>query len=149
MAGYLANYGAGEEQREKLIRRLVVIAAVLVVAGGVLYFFLKNFRQEQQARKFFELLGKHDYHAAYALWGCTDEKPCRDYLFQNFMDDWGPKSPHGDVRSYRIAKSRSCGSGVILTVDYGKGQQPDKLWVERQDLTIGFSPWPGCPPGAR
>jgi len=146
MGGYLANYGAGEEQRERLIRRLIVIAAIVLIAGGVLYFFLKNFRQEQQARKFFELLEKQDYKAAYALWGCTDETPCRDYPFQNFMDDWGPKSPHGDVRSYHITKSRSCGSGVILTVDYGKGQ-PDKLWVERQDLTISFSPWPGCPPG--
>ena len=147
MAGYLANYGAGEEQREKLIRRLIVGAVVVAIAGGILYFFLKNFREEQQARKFFELLEKHDYKVAYAFWGCTDAKPCRDYSFQNFMDDWGPKSPHADVSSFQIKKSRSCGSGVILTVDYGKGQEPDKLWVERGDLTIGFSPWPGCPPG--
>lgn len=147
MAGYLANYGAGEEQREKLIRRLIAGAVVVVIAGGILYFFLKNFRQEHQARNFFEFLEKHDYKAAYTLWGCTDAKPCRDYSFQNFMDDWGPKSPHADVSSFRIKKSRSCGSGVILTVDYGKGQEPDKLWIERGDLTIGFSPWPGCPPG--
>jgi hypothetical protein len=147
MAGYLANYGAGEEQREKLIRRLIVGAVVVVIAGGILYFFLKNFRQEQQARNFFQFLEKHDYKAAYTLWGCTDAKPCRDYSFQNFMDDWGPKSPHADVSAFHIKRSRSCGSGVILTVDYGKGQEPDKLWIERGDLTIGFSPWPGCPPG--
>jgi hypothetical protein len=146
MAGYLAHYGAGEEQREKLIRRLVIIAIVLAAAGGILYFFLKNFREEQQARKFFDLLQKHDYTAAYALWGCTDAKPCRDYPLQNFMDDWGPKSAHAEASSLHIKKSRSCGSGVILTVDFGK-EQEDKLWVERDDLTIGFSPWPGCPPG--
>jgi hypothetical protein len=147
MAGYLANYGAGEEQREKLIRRLIVGAIVVVIAGGILYFFLKNFREEQQGRAFFELLEKHDYKSAYALWGCTDTKPCRDYSVQNFMDDWGPKSPHADIRSFHIKRSRSCGSGVILTVDYGAVREPDKLWVERNDLTIGFSPWPGCPPG--
>jgi hypothetical protein len=146
MAAYLANYGAGEEQREKTIRRLIFTAIVLLVVGGVLYFFLKNFREERQARKFFELLEKQDYKTAYAMWGCTDAKPCRDYPFQNFMDDWGPKSPHKNARSYHIKKSRSCGSGVILTVDFGSGQE-DKLWVERGDLTIGFSPWPGCPPG--
>ncbi len=146
MAGYLLNYGAGEEQREKIIRRLLIIAVVVLVAGGILYFFLKNFRQEQQARRFFDLLEKHDYKPAYAMWGCTDAKPCRDYPLQNFMDDWGPKSPHADAGSYHIKKSRSCGSGVILTVDFGKNQE-DKLWVERGDLTIGFSPWPGCPPG--
>lgn len=146
MAAYLANYGAGEEQRERTIRRLIITAIVLLVAGGILYFFLKNFRQERQARKFFELLAKQDYKTAYAMWGCTDAKPCRDYPFQNFLDDWGPNSAHKNARSYHIKRSRSCGSGVILTVDFG-GSQEDKLWVERGDLTIGFSPWPGCPPG--
>jgi len=146
MAGYLANYGAGDERREKLIRRLIIAAAVVVVAGGILYYFLKDFRQERQTRMFFALLEKHDYQAAYQLWGCTESKPCRDYPFKDFMDDWGPKSARGDVGAYHIKKSRSCGSGVIVTVDFGKNQQ-EKLWVERDDLTIGFSPWPGCPPG--
>jgi hypothetical protein len=147
MAGYLANYGIGDEQREKIIRRLIIIAILVLVAAGVLFFFLKNYRQEQQARKFFQLLEKHDYSAAYALWGCTEAKPCRDYPFKNFMDDWGPQSPRAEAGPYRIKKSRSCGSGVILTVDVGKQPQEEKLWVEKDDLTIGFSPWPGCPPG--
>ena len=147
MAGYLANYGVGDEQREKNIRRLIIIAIVAVAAAGVLFFFLKNFRQEQQARKFFQLLEKHDYAGAYALWGCTEAKPCRDYPFKNFIDDWGPQSQRVEIGPYRIKKSRSCGSGVILTVEFGKKQQEEKLWVERDDLTIGFSPWPGCPPG--
>lgn len=146
MSGYLAHYGAGEEQRERLIRRIVVSVLVLAVTGGILYFFLKNYKQENQARTFFGLLEKHDYKGAYAVWGCTDATPCRDYSFNTFMEDWGPKSPRADISSYSIRKSRSCGSGVILTVDFGKGQQ-EKLWVERRDLTIGFSPWPGCPPG--
>ena len=146
MAGYLANYGTGEEQREKLIRRLIVAAAVILVAGGILYFFLKDFRQEQQTRQFFNLLEKQDYKTAYSLWGCTDAKPCRDYPYSAFMEDWGPKSSRVDVGSYHIKKSRSCGTGVIVTVDFGKSQE-EKLWVEREDLTIGFSPWPGCPPG--
>jgi hypothetical protein len=147
MAGYLANYGIGDEQREKIIRRLIVVAILVLIAAGVLFFFLKNYRQEQQARKFFQLLEKHDYTAAYALWGCTEAKPCRDYPLKNFMEDWGPQSSRAEVNAYRIKKSRSCGSGVILTVDVGKQQQEEKLWVEKDDLTIGFSPWPGCPPG--
>ena len=146
MAGYLANYGAGDEQREKLIRRLIIAAAVVVVAGGILYYFLKDFRQERQTRNFFALLEKQEYQAAYELWGCTESKPCRDYPFKDFIEDWGPKSARADVGAYHIKKSRSCGSGVIVTVDFGKNQQ-EKLWVERDDLTIGFSPWPGCPPG--
>jgi hypothetical protein len=146
MPGYLAQYGEGEEQREKIIRWIVVSALLLSITGGVGYFFLKNYKQENQARTFFNQLEKHDYQGAYATWGCTEATPCRDYAFNTFMEDWGPKSSRSDISSYSIRKSRSCGSGVILTVDFGKNQQ-EKLWVERRDLTIGFSPWPGCPPG--
>ena len=146
MPGYLAQYGEGEEQREKIIRWIVVSVLLVSVTGGILYFFLKNYKQENQARTFFSLLEKHDYQGAYGVWGCTEATPCRDYAFNTFMEDWGPKSSRADVSAYSIRKSRSCGSGVILTVDFGKNQQ-EKLWVERRELTIGFSPWPGCPPG--
>jgi hypothetical protein len=146
MPGYLAQYGEGEEQREKVIRWIVVSVLLVSVTGGILYFFLKNYKQESQARTFFSLLEKQDYQGAYTVWGCTEATPCRDYAFNTFMEDWGPKSSRADISSYSIRKSRSCGSGVILTVDFGKNQQ-EKLWVERRDLTIGFSPWPGCPPG--
>jgi|SRR6185295_9311544 hypothetical protein len=146
MAGYLAHYGAGEEQREKLIRRLVVSLILLAISGALLYFFLKNYRQEQQGARFFQLLDKHDYKAAYTLWGCSEDKPCRDYPYKTFMEDWGPESSRANINSFHIRKSRACGSGVILTVDFGKNQE-EKLWVERDGLTISFSPWPGCPSG--
>lgn len=146
MAGYLDTYGAGDERREKRIKRVVVVVVAVLIVGGILYFLFKNFREEHQARQFLELLQKHDYQAAYRLWGCTESNPCRDYPFPEFMKDWGPQSARADVGSYKIAKSRACGSGVILTVDFGKSQE-EKLWVQKDDLTIGFSPWPGCPPG--
>jgi len=149
MAGYLDHYGAGEERREKTIKRLVLTAVVVVIAAGVLFLIFKNYRQERQVNRFLGLLSRQDYQAAYALWGCTAANPCRDYQFTEFMKDWGPQSEHADPKSFHITKTRSCGSGVIVTVDSGKSanQQEDKLWVQRDDLTIGFSPLPGCPAG--
>jgi hypothetical protein len=91
--------------------------------------------------QFFSLLAAHDYKGAYALWGCTDAKPCAGYSLQTFMGDWGPAK--GDPNRYKITHSRSCGSGVILTVDFGN--EPEILWVQRNDLTMSFSPFPGCP----
>lgn len=91
-------------------------------------------------KRFFTLLAAHDYRDAYALWGCTDAKPCSGYPMTSFMDDWGKADPS----NMHISRSRSCGSGVILTVDFGKDRE-EKLWVQRDDLTIGFSPLPGCP----
>jgi hypothetical protein len=146
MAGFLDQYGAGDRRREKILRAVVISLVALGTIGGTLTFIFYNYRQERQAKRFFELLAGHDYKTAYAMWGCTDAKPCRDYPFPRFMEDWGPQGERADVANMRITRSRSCGSGVILTVDFGKSQE-EKLWVERSDLTIGFSPYAGCPPG--
>lgn len=161
MAGYLAHYGAGEEQRERRIRRLLVIGLILAgVLGLYLLTFhtpileryirvvqkLKNRKEEKQVQLCLDLLAKGDYKGAYALWGCTDAKPCRDYTFQNFMEDWGPKGTPTSVEQFHITRSRACGSGVILTVD--AGSKEEKLWVEKEDLTIGYSPYPGCYAGS-
>ncbi len=160
MAGYLAHYGEGQEQREKRIRRWVIAG---LIVGGVLGLYLltfktpileryirvvqmlKNHAAEKRVELFLDLLGKRDYKAAYALWGCTDEKPCRDYPFQNFMEDWGPKSSQSAGETFHTTRSRACGSGVILTVN--SGTREEKLWAERDGLTLGFSPYPGCPAG--
>lgn len=142
MAGYLDHYGAGDERRIKIIKTVAIAVAVLILVGGPLLFIFHNYRQESQVRRFFSLLEAHQYKEAYALWGCTDAKPCTGYEMKRFMEDWGPDK--ADPSNVRIERSRSCGSGVILTVDFGKDRQ-EKLWVQRDDLTIGFSPLPGCP----
>ncbi|MBZ5626199.1 MAG: hypothetical protein LAQ69_47070 [Acidobacteriia bacterium] len=144
MAGYLDHYGAGEERRIKIIKTLVITLLALVVIGGTVAFIFHNYRQEQQVKRFFALLERQDYQAAYEMWVRT-ESDRKGYSFEWFLKDWGPQSDHRDVSAFRISRSRSCGTGVILTVDFGKDQK-EKLWVQRDNLTIGFSPLPGCPP---
>jgi len=166
MAGYLDQYGIGDERREKRTKLFLILGACALLLLFLWFFFfvwdktevlraepvarlaqiLRNHRQESRVKNFFELLRRQDYKAAYALWNCTDEHPCRDYAFTEFMKDWGPASPRGAAR-YTIPKSRSCGSGVIVTVDFGQSQE-DALWVQRSDLTIGFSPFPICQAGS-
>jgi hypothetical protein len=143
MAGYLDQYGAGDERRIRIIKTVVISLVTLAILGGVAYFVLHNYRQERQAKRFFELLQAKDYQGAYGLWVVTDSDR-RGYPFQSFLQDWGPQSSHSNVSDYRISKSRSCGNGVILTVDFSNNQQ-EKLWVQRENLVIGFSPLPGCP----
>ena len=143
MAGYLDQYGAGEERRERIIKILALSVLAALVVGGVLFFIFHNHAQERVVTRFFERLQAHDYQGAYEMWVRTADDR-KSYPFQSFMRDWGPQGEHPDVSNFRIAKSRSCGSGVILTVDFGNKQE-EKLWVQRNDLTIGFSPLPGCP----
>src|ERR1017187_10096805 len=116
MAGYLDQYGAGEERRErrgKIIKIAVISLVALVVIGGALVFNFYNFREERQGEQVISDLAARDYKAAYALFGCTDAKPCHYYPYDKFMEDWGPGSGHAAFGEARITRSRSCASGVL------------------------------------
>ena len=67
MAGYLDHYGVGEERREKIIRRVVSVAVLVLVVGGIAYAALKDYPEEHQARRFFDLLHAGNYKEAYKL----------------------------------------------------------------------------------
>jgi hypothetical protein len=146
MAGYLDNYGAGEERREKITKRVVIGVLALLVVGGLVYSVFHTYPEERQAKRFFDFLQARDYQSAYALWGCTEANPCRDYPFTEFMKDWGPDvSPIHDAD---VLDGESCGSGVIVDVDAGKAGDK-KLWVERSTRILGFPPYERCPQGNR
>ena len=148
MSSYLEAYGAAEEQRANRVRLLknasILLVSVIVVAS-ILYGIFKNRSEEQQAKTFVSLLQAHDYQGAYRLWGCSDQHPCPDYPMEKFMEDWGPKSTHADQSSAHIGLSQSCGSGVVIRLDYKGSQEPVSLEVERDTKIISFAPWAECP----
>ena len=148
MSSYLEAYGAAEEQRARRLHLLknssIALACVLAVAL-VGYGLLKNRSEEQQAKSFLSLLQSHSYPAAYALWGCSETHPCPDYPFPKFLEDWGPASSHADASSAHIGQSDSCGSGVLIRLDYKTPREPVLLWVERGTKIISFAPWAECP----
>ena len=148
MASYLEAYGAAEEQRAKrvrLIKNSAIVLVSVIVVGLIAYGILKNRPEEQQAKTFVSLLQAHDYQGAYKLWGCSDTHPCKDYPLDKFMEDWGPKSPHADQSSAHIGLSQSCGSGVVIRLDYQGSQEPVSLDIERSTNVISFAPWAECP----
>ncbi len=148
MSSYLEAYGAAEQHRARvvgLLKKCSIILAGLLVAGLILYAIFKNHSEERQARNFLGLLGAHNYSAAYAMWGCSENHPCPQYTFPKFLEDWGPKTAHAsDPAAASIGLSQSCGSGVVIRLDYN-GSDPEPLWVERDTGIISFAPWPECP----
>jgi len=146
MTGYLENYGAGDERRTKIIKIAVLSALAVVVVAVLGYAFFHNYPEERQAKRFFDLLRAQDYKGAYALWGCTDATPCRDYPMPEFMKDWGPGA--AAVSNADVLDGESCGSGVIVEVDAGKAGDK-KLWVERSSRVLSFPPYDRCPQGNR
>ncbi len=141
MAGYLEEYGTRDVRREKVTKWLVISVIVLTIAVIAGYFIFRTYPAKRKTEAFLEDLNRHDYRAAYRLWGC--EQPCRDYSFEKFMEDWGPQSDFKNPSSAEIRKTRFCKTGVIVTLGY-PGAKEIPLWYERSNGTLGFSPWPVC-----
>jgi hypothetical protein len=147
MTGFFDNYGAGDERRERTVRRVLLWTVAALALAGVLYFVfhfvIPNRGERAQVNRFFQLLAARDYKQAYAMWGCTDAKPCHDYPFRLFLQDWGPDVV--PVATFEVLDGETCGSGVIVDVDAGKAGDK-KIWVDRKSQELGSLP-PGFDQG--
>ncbi len=141
MAGYLDQYGAGEERRETVIKRLVVTTFLVIFFGLLGWYLFKNFPQVHQVKQFLALVRNKDYQGAYRAWGCNPQSPCPGYSYEKFMEDWGPPATSGAVR---IADAESCNAGVIISVDLNP-QRREQLWAQKGMNSLSFSPYPNCP----
>jgi hypothetical protein len=138
---YLEGYGVRDARREKIVRLAVAAVLCFLIIGVFAYFFLRDRSEKQMVRQFVDYLRAGDYKSAYALWGCTDEKPCRSYPFPEFMRDWGPASPHANISQARISGGQHCTGGLIQVLDF-PGDEQVQLLVDRREQAIGFNPWP-------
>src|SRR4051794_20899230 len=110
MPGYLDQYGAGEEERNRIIIRSVVSLVVLVIVVSLGWYLLKNHHQEGVVKAFLADVRRGDLQSAYRDWGCTAEKRCSAYTFQKFSGDWGSAAKDGapDPGVLGITDSESC-----------------------------------------
>lgn len=143
MAGYLDQYGKGDARREKWIKRTIAIVLSVLVIWAAAAILLHNRTENNQVITFLNLLQNKDYQSAYHLFGCTEQTPCRDYSFEKFQEDWGPGGRFATIGSHKVVRSRACGTGVIVTV--AVDSREEQFWVEKDNKTVGFSPWPACP----
>jgi len=144
VAGFLDEYGVADERRAKFIRRLAIAAVALAAIGLTLYFTLRTWPAKSQVRAFLGELARKDYQAAYRVWGCTP--PCRDYSFERFMEDWGPRGEYANAQAASIKRARVCNSGdILITLSSPKGGETP-LMYETANRTLGFAPWPICDP---
>lgn len=136
MAGFLDQYGVGDERRERKRKKVILSVIGLAFFTGLVYFFFHNYRQEHQAKLFFQALAAHNYPQAYSVWAPT-EAAKRDYSMEYFMRDWGP--PREDIRKFSIIEDEGCENSVIVHVDLGAGGIR-KVWVNRDSLRLSFPP---------
>lgn len=136
---YLGAYGSANVLFDRIVKVALIALAAMALLAGIYYMFFRNWREERQATAFFELLQEHRYADAYRMWGCSVEEPCRYYPYEEFLEDWGPEAPFGELSTFAIGRSYTQPEGVILryTINGGNG---DPLWIELDPPTINFAP---------
>jgi len=145
MPGYLDQYGAGEERRNRIIAVSIISVIAIVIISSLAWYLTENHHQEGVVKTFLADLRKGDYQAAYRDWGCAPKTPCNSYTFDRFMEDWGPKSsPPPDPAALALTESETCNQGVLLSVAVNRDRN-EKLWVDRSGDQISFAPFPICP----
>lgn len=143
MAGYMEGYGAGEEDRNRIIKRtfLIGVPAILLAVAG--FFYFRTWGQERTMGRFVDALEQAKYEEAYQMW-CTADKPCRFYPLDKFKEDWGAEGHYGKVADLKFGAVDYCKSGVVFEID-SPSQGAFGLWVERETNLISFAPWQRCP----
>jgi hypothetical protein len=147
MSGFLDAYeGQAERQyrRASLLRRVILSVLLITVIGATAYYSLRTRAQEQVVKQFFDDLQHQRYQEAYALWGCTQESPCKYYPPDKFTEDWGPSSRYAKPSEFHIEHVDYCGDGVVFDLTYPNSDELG-LWVQRSNDVISFAPWTRCP----
>ena len=114
MAGYLDQYGIGDERRGRIVKRTLLAILVALLVALALYLFFKDYPEEQAAKHFLSEVNAGQLQTAYQTWGCSEAHPCPNYIYQKFLEDWSKKS--GASGDWTISKVEGCNSGVIVTV---------------------------------
>jgi hypothetical protein len=150
---FLDSYETRVTGREKFVRLFFLLIALLLLVAGIDWILAKlgrsnlsDFREQWQVRAFFGDLQSQRYEEAYRRWGCDKSQPCRDYRFEKFLEDWGPKARYGDPQKVQVEVTRHCDGGIIRTVNFGQPDSTVHLYISKTDRTISFSPWPVCNP---
>lgn len=149
-------FDSTEEHPPAKLRRYIISGLVFAVLVVLFCWWLLRFHAEKNTvRHFMDAVAAGKMEDAYRMW-----TPLATYSFQDFLEDWGPNSYYGPVRSYRIESAQEIKrgsespSGVVVTVEVSPYQPfPDsndaarqsktkevRLWVEFRDQSISFPP---------
>jgi hypothetical protein len=147
-----------EKERRKRKRVIAVVAAVIAfaiaveIAGAMIFsspLWFLYWPEERVADHFFAALQRQDYEAAYGIWMHDPQwknhpGKYQQYPFNEFYRDWGPGGEWGVIKSHKIQAAGTPpggGSGVIVDVVVNDRAEAARVWVQKSDKTMSFSPY--------
>jgi hypothetical protein len=139
------EYDPRRERRKRVIVAAVAAAAIVI---GVFAYLYRNWPEERVADQFCTALVNKDFEKAYGIWlhdPTWKQHPQNypNYSFREFYNDWGPGGEWGIIKSFHIDGSANPkgGSGVVVVVTINERKEPARIWVEKKDKTLTFSPY--------
>jgi hypothetical protein len=147
MSGFLDAYedqAERQHRRSSLVKRVIFGVLAAAIIGSVAYYTLRTRGEEKIVHEFLDDLQHQRYQEAYALWGCSQDTPCKYYPPDKFTEDWGPASHYANASAFQIEHVDYCGDGVVIDLTYPNSDDLG-LWVERSTNVLSFAPWPRCP----
>ena len=117
--------------------------------SGYFAWEFRNYPEERIADHFFTALQKQQFENAYGIWmhdPSWQQHPqnYKQYPYNEFFTDWGPGGEWGLVKSYKIYASGTPpggGSGVVVEVEVNQRAEHARVWVQKSDKTMTFSPY--------
>lgn len=140
MTSFLEEYERNSWGFGKLAKAVGLALLAGIVGYSIYWIFFRNWREEARVKEFLSLVQQQKYEQAYEDWGCSVAKPCKFYSYESFLEDWGPESPLGAVKTYHLGRSYTQEGGVIQEVFINGEKQPN-LWVESDNRVISFFPY--------
>jgi len=138
-------YDPIREGRRKRVVAILIIAGLLAV---LIFFRFRNWPYEHVVHNFFQALENQDYGKAYGIWMHDPDwkqhpERYKNYPLDEFNRDWGPSGEWGLIKEFQIdgsVRPRN-GSGVVVQVTVNRRADKARIWVEKKDKTLTFSPY--------
>ncbi|MGH9536041.1 MAG: hypothetical protein ACRD2E_14420 [Terriglobales bacterium] len=125
---------ARARRRNQII--VAVIIAVIIAVG--IYWYWPYYRARQTVNHFMTAIVQGNYQEAYAIWQADP----KEYSMDSFMQDWGPSSPYGVIKTYKIQDVTEPpggnSSGLVVLVRVNGIHTDARLWVQSNNQEMSF-----------
>jgi hypothetical protein len=138
-----------DERAARRRRAIIGSIIVLVVLVACLAWLFRYWPEERIVDRFFTALQDKQYETAYGIWMHDSDwqqhpQKYSNYPYNEFYRDWGPGGDWGIIKSHKIYASgipKGGGSGVVVEVIVNDRVEHARVWVQKSDKTLTFSPY--------
>ena len=134
----LLNSTPFDKARARRRRNLVLGAIAILIVVIAVYAYWPYYMARRTVNQFMTAVVHKNFQMAYAIWKPDPKSYPMDY----FMQDWGPGSRWGIIKSYNILDvlqpPGGHASGLVVIVRINGIHEDERLWVENKTHEMSF-----------